>query len=36
MTAKTTEAVTITPGAMTLTDWRRVHEGASAALDAGA
>ena len=36
MTAKTTEAVTITPGAMTLADWRAIYEGASAALDAGA
>ena len=36
MTAKTTEAVTITPGAMTLTDWRAIYEGASAALGAGA
>ena len=26
----------ITPGAMTLADWRAIYEGASAALDAGA
>ncbi|MCW5646732.1 MAG: aromatic amino acid lyase, partial [Sphingopyxis sp.] len=28
--------VTITPGAMTLTDWRAIYEGAGAALDAAA
>ena len=28
--------VTITPGAMSLADWREIYEGASAAIDAGA
>ena len=28
--------VTITPGEMTLTDWRAIYEGAAAALDAAA
>ena len=36
MTLNTTDGVTITPGAMTLADWRKVYEGASATLNTDA
>ena len=36
MTLNKTDGVTITPGAMTLADWRRVYDGASATLNTDA